>query len=548
MKFAYPQRGRTLYAFAIGTVVCVGRAIAQVPALTNDELLGSLPADLKMVVVAHELTRWRPTPQGQAIERFMGEASDWSHTGAAWNTLATALRMPAEEGIGAILGRHVLLMARDRPEGGMELGLITSVKPAVERRLRERLGYIPRGFEQGVTVFSVEEGDLQVAAFPVRTADDGQSWSRLLVSPDERLFEEVRFGLGGAGMGRSIQHVVDWDRVKPMLNSDLFLLVKEAEEIGDSIPYFALAANATEGGWEARFIATDTMVTGGLASLPEKQIPWPAEAVDALEQDATLLIAGAPSTPVEGQMPQLLGTLLGLLRLPPPLAAAIDGNLIIACDLAEPGALPPPTPGAQDRFVVALPIRDVGQQMTIADGWCRSVAGLSPAETKAVTLDEGIRTAEYRGTGPTLASRFMTGKSEVSWCYAAASVAQDGRTPGWLVVAVQAEGAAAQVRRIANMLTHDVHADTATVFRLVLKPDPVAKVLWANVKASDLKAAVPAPAANTINLPGPRQATRWLNRVESRVQRDTKGMVGGSLIVKMNLPLLKDPEQASTSK
>lgn len=514
---------RFILGSVLGLSLASGLARAQSVPPGNTGVIGSLPDQVDLVIGARSLKDLRNAPQGRALERFLSETTDWARTAGAWQDLSGRLDMTVDDAVDTLLGSGAVLAVDGASEqaGPLRFAVVSAIKTQVRRDLAARLGAVPRSVAGDVPVLAVESGAFHLA-MPAAPGDQGTS--RLVLSSDKRLFDGTVSALTQQGTQSTLAATPQWARIRPLTDADLFLLVR-GRDAGGSRPdeFIAFAGTATPSGWTARFTASDAVIDGGIARVAAAVHHWPSEAVDHLEQDATLLVAGAPPSG-NAQSSTLLGGLLSMMSVPNDLRARLEGTAIVALHSPESG-------GAGGSLVVALPLRSISGSVDIADAWAASISGRSPDDT-GITVTDGVRLCTL-GAKPGVMGGLVSGDGQMAWCYAAAGgVLKESETPGWLVLAVRfgpGEEPQGIVRRTASQLAHDAGKDRATLFRLVVEPRKLMTVLGAD------------PGKSARTLPVERGALRWLDRVDSRIERQSTGYVEGSINVDFDLKLLQSP-------
>ncbi len=514
---------------------------------SNADVIASLPANVEMVLAADDLTTQRETPPGRALEHFASELTDWSRTTQAWDRLADALRMSREDTIRNLLGRHVLVAATTAPAGreGLEFAVISSIRPTVERKLRERLGYVPRAISSGVPIFTIEGGTFEAATLP--GFGEGESaWPRLVLSPHGDFFDSVLNTLEQRDTTATLGQTPEWPRVREMLGNDLFVLLREPAKPSaqpgkpaEKPPFFALSAEVSAAGLSARFIASSPMLLRGFEVAAADPGVWPTDAVNALSPGTTLFLAGFPELQGVPDKSTLMVNVLSRLQLPASMRSNINGATIIAF------TTPADHPGDSGSIVIALPLRDVTSHIGAGDSWASWAATGKAVDEAAPGEQSAVRQRTLAAGGPTVLSQLLKPDADFAWCYAASPLIADSNPSGWMVIAARCgsgEAAAATVRRTAGLLTHKESRDESTLFRLIVRPVPLSSLL------SPLSVGSPAGLA-----PGNRpsdtadlfEASRWLTSVESSIVRADAGLVSGTIVVGLNLELLAKVEAAA---
>ncbi|HYE60448.1 MAG TPA: hypothetical protein VD997_00505 [Phycisphaerales bacterium] len=495
---------------------------------TPTKTVESLPDQVDLVMSVRGLSSIREKPQGRALERFLTECSDWARTASAWMELSRRMDFGAEQAIDSLLGNAAVLAVDGASEQDSPLRfvVITLIRPEQRRALGGRLGAVPRSVAGNVPVLAVESGAFQLAMPAGLPGVDEGAWSQLVLSSDKPLFEGVMGSLGTAGRAGTLGARPEWARIEPLTSSDLFLLAR-GRDAGGTRPdeFLALSGTVTSHGWTARFLASDAVVDGGIVGIDASPVAWPSEAVDALEQDATLLVAGSPSF-THGKPATLMSSLLGMMSLPAEVRQNLQGTAIVAVHAPES------TGGS---MTIALPLRSIEAAVNAADAWACSVAGMPVTDTNIPTVD-GIRHCTFGAERAPALGGMISGDGRAAWCYAAAGgVLQAESTPGWLVLSVrfgEGEEPQAMVRRTASHLAHGAMRDQSTLFRLVVQPRRMMALMEASKPVTDSASA---------GVPVNRRALRWLDRVDSRIVRESKGYVEGTINAELNLKLLASP-------
>jgi hypothetical protein len=437
--------------------------------------------------------------------------------------------MSRGDAVDALLGTHVVVAGTG--SGGaasdIKFGVISTIRNETTQRLRERLDPVPRSLSGNIPVFSVEGGAFELGTMPAPSG--AKNWSRLVLSADQAMFGQMLAATPDRAIKSTLSGTREWSRLKQFVDADLFVLMRETSTQQGN--FFALAATPTRSGWTSRFLATDSMVLAGLAATPVETTVWPSEAVDALEQDATLLIAGSPrqQAAVSGS-PTLMTILLAMMDIPDVVHKAMEGDAIISLTLGKGGS-------DASSLVVALPISDIPASANACDAWAVRIAGVTPdAISKLVTISDGVRTAPITPNSPAVINTYFKLAGNLSWCYAAQPPENGVVTAGWMVMCIRLgteDGPATTVRRISHLLTHEEGRDRSTLFRLVVQPQRLVRMLEAS-------------GIDRVEASGPSlKAMRWLDRVESRISRESKGMVEGTVSLDLNLKMLGDPKSTT---
>jgi hypothetical protein len=481
-----------------------------------------LPSDARVVVAATDLARQRATPAGRAFESFISETADWTRTTQAWEGLAAVLNLDPRAAADTLLGRSAVIVSTDadRPFTDAPLAIISEVDAETRRLLNAKLDVVPRSVVAGAPILALEGGRFELAALP--PAGGG---TRFVLSGDRPLFDRVVAAQAASKDIPMLAGSPEWRHYAELSESDLFLLLREpAEESSSPSSFFALGGEFTQDGWTGRFTATDGMVLAGLASTPRIAVHWPAEAVDALESGASLLVAGSVQLQPAAGRQTLMSTLLGMLNLPPALRNGMEGNAIISLEVDEAGI------AGGGRLVIVLPLRDIARSAPLADAWALSIAGITVDRvSETVRIADGIYTAPLAPDRPIMLAAHKDGR--LAWCYASPGPMRDGRAPGWIVMTLrlgEGEDPVLTARRVSSLLARDPGRDRSTLFRLVLEPRRLAGV----IATHDAPAAGDEPALQEVRA----SALRWLRRIESRVSRGSPGLVDGSISLDFNIP------------
>jgi hypothetical protein len=484
------------------------------------EIVAALPHDAQVVVAASELGRQRATPAGKAFEAFLTGATDWSRTAGAWAELSKLLEMQPDAAAAALLGGTAVVVGLDagKPLDQGPLALVSEISPETRRLLNHRLDVVPRSVVAGVPVLSLEGGRFELAAVTPRAGTN-----RFILSGDHGLFESLVASQGGRPQAGALSRDTSWQHYAALADSDLFVLLREPADTPAG--FFALGGQFTPDGWTGRFVGSDSMMLAGLASTGPAWAPWPSEAVDALEQGATLLVAGSTDLHGAAGKPTLMTSLLGMLNLPPTLRAGLEGHAVISLRLDEESGI-----ARGGTLVLALPIRDIARSAPLADAWALSVAGVTTDRvSELVRIADGIYTAPLAAERPVLFRDRLGGQGRVAWCYASPGTMKNGAAPGWIVLSIRlgdGEDPVLTARRVSSLLAHDQGRDRATLFRLVVEP----RLLMGIVAGEG--APGHEPALDDVRL----SAMRWLRRVETRVSREAEGLVEGSIALRFNMP------------
>lgn len=190
------QRGRTrraglllTAAAALGVAALAGLGAgisatrqapsAAAPAAAPD-LLGlaaRLPASVDVLISVRSAAEVRASPGGALIERSLRESGLLTDLRPAWDSVARRLEMDRAAAFDALMGQEVIVVGRGVPpapgasgEPGRtvrrEWSLLSRVPAAVEQRVRAAMFTAPLTIEQGVQIFSLEDGRYTAASVP----------------------------------------------------------------------------------------------------------------------------------------------------------------------------------------------------------------------------------------------------------------------------------------------------------------------------------------------------------------------------------------------
>src|SRR5262245_24259479 len=562
-----PGRAEVIAGIALGTLFCAP-AGAQ-PAAPDLVQIGSLPSTIDLTVAVSDLSAVRDTDAGRALERLFGEMSTWDRSTAAWADLARALRLEPDQAADALIGRHVILAMRgvSDPAGDRrtEQALLTTITPDVEARLREQLKPAPRGLTSNLPILALENGAFELATY--RSPQPGDP-ARLLVAPrgSSQVFDELLPVLGGGTGLTTLSMMPCWRDVKSIADGPLLILYRvvppglsdqisdrDIQQPPDTETFFALSGRLDGSTCSAKFIASDSML------LPEPGAPgaWPAAVVEALERDALLLVAGSPDEqpagnsslilPLAGGTHErtLLNTLLSMMQLPKPLRDQLSGVAVVAIH-AAPEAAPQDTRPALS-ITGVLPVSDLGEFATGAHDWIASFAGGEQPSAMARRLNaappQNIRILSLGPSAPGVLDGYLDQGGTIAWSFVPAQPA-GGRTPGWWIVNIRTRAGedAPASSTLAELSAQVAHPDqnARTLFRLVVRPAALVEMSRAAHPPAAPILADAARASAPRSAPEPRtpSALRWLDRVDTRLERARSGVLSGSVTLRMNTALL----------
>ncbi len=339
-------------------------------------------------------------------------------TARSWTALAQRLGMTETEAANSLLGGPVVIGLEGMGNGGV-LGvigaadrgwlLVSTVADSTARRLRDRLGAVPRRIASGYAVYTVDTGQTGMAL--VR---DGEAW-RIVLSPVrnatlvDRTLARFRARLGGADQAAGVQPPVNTNASRarslgvPIDDDGWSAIVSVRSGTTREQPLVVVTRGAP-GALTARFAARGRFRHGA-----------PVDLLDSIGGDALLAVAMA-GEPWNGSDT----ILLGLGPESEPIGTPLRFPNGYAMALREPG-----TEGS-------------GQLTAMING-CAATDGQFPEQTDLMmsTMIGGDEPPAHRGLFPDAvrthilpsgrgprAVGWASGKTRVAWCFRAG--ADDG--------------------------------------------------------------------------------------------------------------------------
>jgi hypothetical protein len=423
---------------------------------------------------------------------------------------------------------------------------MSTISRSTESLLRTRLEPAPRALVDGLPVLALEHGAFELSTAVTRRGDV----ARVLISPrgSSSLFDELLPVLGGGTAISTLSMTPTWDAAKSIGGGDVYFLQRRevSEETGEDNGFMALSATIEPNGFGARFIASDPAMLGDAGS---PHGAWPSRAIDALEQDAVLCVAGSPESAGGDVQRTLLLGLLDMLSLPDELRSSMRGVAVIA--VHEPSE--DPAPGAM-AITLAMPFEDIRAIAPSAERWAGAL-------TDGPVLEQGrghiVRSASIAATDPEFAPEFASGYlgrgGAIAWTFARAPAdtqSESGRAGWWVVSIRTAPGdVAPSASRVSTLAATLEQAGLEqggerdnTMFRLVVRPSRLAAIT-AEVRRDDPALASDARVASAAKLKqqaSALNALRWIDRVESRLNRGPRGVIDGSVSVRLRTELLNE--------
>lgn len=514
--------------WAIGSwIACAFAGVASAQPPFPQASLEHLPAQCHSVVAARDLAGLRATPAGQCLERLLAESSPWDRTLAAWNQLATTLRLTPGEAADRLAGAQIVFVAAPAAEAGHpdQYALVGQVSLDTEGLLRKSLRPAPRGIASNKPILALERGAFEVAT-SVPTPDGPAS---LLLAPrgSADLFDRMLPVVSGGVAEQHLGSDAWWPRLAELPPAPVIVIHRAGPE------FIALAATAREAAVRASLRCSPGLLSSTLGEegVEPANVPWPEQAIALLESEALLFVAGSPRqqpTPPDAGAPgTLLLALLSNLRLEPELERQLDGVALVAVH---------PLPGPGEMAVTAaMHVGDVSAFAPAADRHLGQFAGEASIADPAGPL-RGVPLTSVRvltlGDQPLRVFRPGVGEhGSLAWAYEPSGPGAGG----WWILSIRTTASeetqsAAHVQRVAAALREQPPAGLQPVFRLVVRPAELLERLSAG---SPLK---PADSAGA-----PPSALRWLRRVETVLRRPEPGLVTGEVRLDMNDELLRRP-------
>ncbi|CAG0975785.1 hypothetical protein PHYC_01493 [Phycisphaerales bacterium] len=529
-------------------------AIAQ-PEAPDRALVGSLPASCDLVIATGDLAPLRQSPAWRCAEQFLGEMATWQRSLEAWSQVASSLGMTPREAADEVLGSRLIFtisgLSDPSPDRRPQHALITEISPDIERRLRERLKPAPREVEGGLPILALENGAFDLAT----SLRESEPKARVLISPrgSSALFDSLLPVIRAQVRGETLEESTAWTQAADLPTGRAFVLYRDLHPDARAATERFIAATVTPRAdvLTADILASRELVLRTHTPAPGDPLPtaspaaWPAGGVEWLARDAALLIAGSPreqpldldlDVPSGHVRGTLLHSLLDMLRLPDGLQRRIDGVAVIAVHEPRTGD-GAPEPGAIS-ITAAIPVDDVSTFAPDADAWTVTLSGDPEMKAPRATLDS-IRLLSLTPKGPGVLAGFVKPGGSLAWGY----VRHPGADSGWWVLNIrtgveQDEMAVSTVNELSVRLSRPLDADDSTLFQLSLDPARLAALKRA--AAGDR-----VPADTLIDAPpDPLDAFRWIQRVETRLQRAPAGLARGTVKITFNTSLLDPPRPA----
>ena len=156
-----------------------------------------LPRDVDWVIVLEDAEGISQTAVGAALATlFRGSGTDGASFESVWNGLARQLDWEPRETFNRLIGRRVVLVARDIERGETaRWALLSQVSLSTDLRLKERLQAAPREIDSGLPILSLENGLYELTSHlnPPDAAAHGQGEVTLIIGPTGRteLFDQM---------------------------------------------------------------------------------------------------------------------------------------------------------------------------------------------------------------------------------------------------------------------------------------------------------------------------------------------------------------------
>lgn len=156
-----------------------------------------LPRDVDWVIVLEDAEGISQTAVGAALAAlFRGSGTDGASFESVWNGLARQLDWEPRETFNRLIGRRVVLVARDIERGETaRWALLSQVSLSTDLRLKERLQAAPREIDSGLPILSLENGLYELTSHlnPPDAAAIGQGEVTLIIGPTGRteLFDQM---------------------------------------------------------------------------------------------------------------------------------------------------------------------------------------------------------------------------------------------------------------------------------------------------------------------------------------------------------------------
>jgi len=488
----------------------MGVAAAQPDGGETLRMVGTLPATARVVIAADSLGAEGARAAVRGVAAFLSDAGALGRSRDAWTSLGVAVGAEPGAAFGELLGTRAVLVIGDG--GGREdpYAVLSELAPEVERRLRGALRPAPRGLAGGGPVLSLEGGAFELAT------RRGPVGARFLLAPRgaRRFFDELLPVLDGGTAVTTLSMTTPWAHVRALGPSDVLLLVRDpatptpADDdldragamLTEDEPFFALAADATPRGWRGRFTASERMLRLRVpAGAPSRTTaaPWPAGAAGVLEPGAALFVGGRP-----GDQPVPVAALDGLLGVRPLLAS----------------------------MLAALGLRAHPETFALIAAY-ETPAGLE----LLAAIETGVSGAVVADAADDATAR---APNAISVTTPAAGTTPERR---WTILSLDPAGSGGGVpsvraRALAAALETAPTGTDATSFRLLVRPAILSR-RWSQppppaLLASADESGAPTPPPS----PDPSRAFRWIDRVESRIQRSDDGLVRGTVVVEFAHP------------
>lgn len=519
---------------------CAATVALGQPEAPDRSLVGSLPAECDLVIATGDLAPLRQSPAWRCAEQFLGEMATWQRSLDAWGQVAASLGLTPRQAADEVLGSRVIFaisgLSDPSPDRKLQHALITEISPEIERRLRERLKPAPREVEGGLPILALENGAFDLAT----SVREGDPKARVLISPraSSGLFDALLPVVRSRSGSGSLNATPNWSHVEGLPPGRAMILYRDLHAPENRSVERFIAATVTAAGESltADVLASRELV---LRSVPASSralsaaVPaaWPAPGVEWLARDAALLIAGSPrEQPLDlglesgtGHGPTLLLSFLEMLKLPQSLQRQVDGVALVA--VHEPrGPDGEPEVGAIS-ITAAIPVGDVKAFAAEGDRWTVTLSG-EPEMTVPSAALEKIRLLSLTPKGSGVLPGLVRPGGSLAWGY----VQEAGASSGWWIVNIrtgadQDEMAVSTVNELSARLARPLDAGDPTLFRLSLHPARLAAIRRAAGGGAD------GPA-------DPLEAFRWIEGIETRLERAPDGLARGRFTVTFDTSLL----------
>ncbi len=279
------------------SLILVGPALARSPQSDDAwNLIASMPADARLVVVADDLSANLSSPAGRSLQRAIADSGFFRPTFRQWTELAQRLDLGPREAIDALLGRRVVFVGRalSPPRVGEARkdnawALMMWIPAEIEQRVRKGLELTPRAKVAGQPVLAAEHGDFSLAMLATR-ADSGDDQTILLLAPavDDSMLRPIIDALVTHAAARQPPKPTGAAPGRPQAQPGAFLHVA-ARTPGPGA--LSLSVRPTDLGWQADLrIEKPGDQRGAIGARPVSVARFDALAPDAL----ALVMESAP--------------------------------------------------------------------------------------------------------------------------------------------------------------------------------------------------------------------------------------------------------------